>query len=113
MKKLLTILFILTTIYSCNNGEKWNDDKLISVLKDMRITYTIVNNMPMEQRDSTLVALKTKVFEIHNITEDDYEYNMNLLKKDIGKGLDIEGKVVEAIREIKENSFKSELERIK
>jgi hypothetical protein len=64
------------------NKPYWEEEKLITVLTDLRIMDHFVKKHQLAQRDSVMTLYRDLLKNIHEVTEDDIEFHLRYVQSD-------------------------------
>lgn len=84
MKKILLLLFPF--LFACTQKVEepiWPDDKTARIMADLSTADAAANGLSGYSRDSLAQIYYKQVFEMHGVTLEEYEKNLNLLTRDL------------------------------
>ncbi len=83
MKKIILLLFIAFLINACQNkGENMtiSREKMANILLDIHLAETAASNLSAQKKDSMTAIYYQQIYQIHNIQEQEFKNNLNILK---------------------------------
>lgn len=78
-------LFLLLTLSACNKDQEKlpiREEKMIDILVDVHVAEAAMQELSSVIRDSLGEVYYGQIFEIHDITEEDFNKTMYLIKQD-------------------------------
>lgn len=77
-----------------------DEEKVISILGDMHFANSAVMILPKDKRDSMKLIYENQVFDIYEISREDYENLNQILESDMNMYYDIEKKVHKYLKKV-------------
>ncbi len=106
MNQLILIILVLAMV-SCQENEAiymLEEEKLIEILVDIHISEAAAQQGDISQRDSLRALYYDQIFKVHEVSKNNYEEDMELLKRDAERLTKIYDKVIENLKEKKEKT---------
>ena len=97
---ILTILITtLGVFYACGNPEpvetmKWEENKMVDILFDLRIMDNQVKKHHVLDRDSVSLLYKNIILNAHNTNEEELIYHLKIMQNDEKLSKRLEDKVL-------------------
>ena len=106
---LLTIILIV----ACAKKETersmvWEEDKMVNILFDLRLMDNQIKKHHVLDRDSVSNTYIELIYTIHNITEEDLTYHLEIIQKDAKLAKSLEDKVLKKMVEQKKSFDKDD-----
>lgn len=61
------------------------EDKMVHIMADLNIAEAATNNISGKQRDSMMQVYFSQVYELHGITEEEYEKDLRIYASDLDR----------------------------
>lgn len=96
------LMCILLIVLGCKENKiepYWDEEKLVTVLADLRIIDGQIKKHIFSEKDSLKIYYKELLYEIHNISEDDLLYHLEYVQSDPFTAKTIEDKIHDLLSE--------------
>ncbi|MDF1699141.1 MAG: hypothetical protein P1U56_25025 [Saprospiraceae bacterium] len=104
MIRYIIFLLAMVVLASCKQDKKvelpMEEEKVISILGDMHFAISASLIHVQEKRDSMKLIYESQVFEINEISKEEYENLIRILESDLELYYDIEKKVHNYLKNI-------------
>ncbi len=112
MKHFLSIYVLAALCLSCKPSTpslSWENEKAVQILADLRMMDNQIKRHHHLHRDSVRVAYLSLLLEIHKITEEELNKNIEIIQNDAHLMKEMEDRVYDLMnRHLKELSSKGE-----
>ena len=109
MRKSLVIIMMVLGLAACENKPPEllvSEEELVPILADVHIAEAAMQHLRGELKDSMADVYYQELYEIHNVSKEDFDQTMELLREDPVRMERIYNNVIELISEIEAENKK-------
>ena len=102
---IVSSTILLITFLGCKQNEVEyviEEEVMVKILMDIHIAEAAAQQGVISQRDSLRNLYYNQIFELHSVSKEKYEEDMELLKRDAPRLSNIYDKVIDQLKERKE-----------
>ena len=95
------LLLAILQFWACKDSEpkySFSDPQIIEILSDVHIAESFLHRSPVDLRDSLIFVYMDQIYQIHDITEEQYIHNLKILRKDPEKMNYLYEKILENLK---------------
>lgn len=97
---LYSLSLLLLSACSPPDGLPIPEDKLIEILADAHVAEAAVQSLGGAQRDSLITTYYNQLFEIHQVSRQDFEACLEALERDPARMMEVYEKVTEHLNRL-------------